>query len=888
MKNRLGNASQWWVGAVCRAPWAVVLAMFLLVVVALNYTINNLKFNTDTVTLLAEDLPFRQTYDQYKRAFPQNVDSLIVVIEGATPELTLAATRQLNTSLQAIDPPFESIYAPGISDFFQQNGLLYQDIDALQKRADELAGAQPFLARLTLDPSLRGLLSMLGSGLELVAAGDFVDLEPILEPLSEAVEASLRGDDFQLSWQQLISGQAADINATRQYIMVQPQLDFGQLLPARQAIEAIRHLAHELEQEATQELSIRITGNRALNYEEMQSVSQGMGTAVVLALIMVLVILWVALRSLSLVLVTLLTLLAGLSLTAGFATLAVGELNLISIAFAVLYIGLGVDFAIHLCLRYQELVHDGATARNALLSAAGDVGSSLVLCAVTTATAFYAFIPTDYSGVSALGLIAGTGMFISLFVSLTLLPALLSILPLPAAIPRQQTVPGRFLIAMAQLPYRNGQAVIRGALVVGALSALTLPFAEFDFNPLHLRDARSESVSTFRDLLATSATPPWSLTVLSPDANAAEATKKQLQALDTVSKVMSLQDFIPDDQESKFAVIDDMVTILGSDILDPAYTNPAAKPPPDNQQQLAALENFAAAMSTYQSSTIHVPWLDEVGRLLSAVQQLRAQLASVDVQASERQLARLEHGLFGYLPTNLQSLRASLMADEVTQENLPRDLVQRWLSDQGVYRIAAYPRENVDDNLAMRRFVAEVRSVSPQATDAPVFYVESANVVVRAFQTAFALAFVVIGLLLIVIMRSVADASFVLLPLLLGGLLTTAVLLASGNTFNYANIITLPLLLGIGVDNGIHMIQRARSEPGGKINLLQTSTARAVFFSALTTIASFGNLAYSPHPGTASMGQVLTIGVLCAMVATLIVLPALVNRFSKARDVAAA
>ena len=236
-------------------------------------------------------------------------------------------------------------------------------------------------------------------------------------------------------------------------------------------------------------------------------------------------------------------------------------------------------------------------------------------------------------------------------------------------------------------------------------------------------------------------------------------------------------------------------------------------------------------------------------------------------------LNRLEHNLLATLPDSLELLEASLQATRITAERLPQDLQQRWLSADGRYRVQVFPKENINDNQALRRFVSEVRELAPQATDSPVIMLEAGDAVLAAFQQAFITALVVITLLLLLMLRSLINTVLVLLPLLLAGLLTTTTVILLGIDFNFANIIALPLLLGIGVDNGIHMIHRLRQ--GSLAQLLHTSTARAMFYSALTTILSFGNLSFSPHQGTASMGQILTIGVLLTLASTLLVLPAL-------------
>jgi predicted RND superfamily exporter protein len=222
----------------------------------------------------------------------------------------------------------------------------------------------------------------------------------------------------------------------------------------------------------------------------------------------------------------------------------------------------------------------------------------------------------------------------------------------------------------------------------------------------------------------------------------------------------------------------------------------------------------------------------------------------------------------------LQALEISLEADRITSQDLPPDLVARWRAADGTYRVEVSPREDLNDAAALRRFVNAVRKIAPEAIGFPVIYLDAGNAVVWAFQQAFVLALIAISGLLFVLLRPKSDVLLVLLPLLLAGALTGAASVLLDIPFNFANVIALPLLLGIGVDNGIHMVHRMRASPPASGQILQTSTARAVLFSSLTTICSFGNLAFSPHRGMASMGIMLSVGIGFALICTLIVLPA--------------
>jgi hopanoid biosynthesis associated RND transporter like protein HpnN len=867
----LEPAISWWVSHVMRAPWIVIFLFLSLSIFAFYYTANNLRLNTDTGDMLSAELPFRQNYIRYKQLFPQYVDTMLVVIDGDIPESAQRAAQSLAERVRAERALFKTVYRPGSGPFFDTNALLYLKISELEDLTDTLSKIQPYLAKLTEDRSLRGLLALTGEGLKAVQKGEKLKLAPILTRLNEAIEANLHGEERQLSWQELMLDTQSTKENKRQFVVIQPQLDFSRWLPAQPAIETVRRLADELQLNPQHGVNLRITGSVALEFEEAQSVSQGAGVAALAALCMVFIVLWLGLRSLRLVTATLITLLTGLLLTAAFAAAAVGELNLISVAFAILYIGLGVDFAIHLCLRYQELTSQARHHDDALLSAAHNVGASLVLCALTTAVGFYAFIFTDYEGVSELGLISGTGMFISLFTNLSLLPALLTLRPLTKDIPDYYSRPlPRAAEVIVRLPSHHPRVIIVSAALLAVCALATLPWVSFDYNPLNLRNPDSESVSTFKDLIENSETPPWHATILARQDTSIADIVKRLRTRKYVGQVITLEDFVPDKQDEKLDMIADIGLLLGPQLQISADSSPVPYP-----QLLSALDEFSAILKTYLTSNLDLPWRQNVARLRKNLERLRTQ--DSDSEAHERRLRRLEHGLLVNLPDSLLKLQRAMEARPVTLADLPENLSTRWITPDNTQRIEVFPKEDISDNAALRRFVHDVRAVAPDATDFPVLVLESGIAIVKAFQQAFIAALIVIILLLLFELRRLGDTLMILIPLLLAGLCTAAATVLLNVPFNFANIIALPLLLGMGVDSGIHMVHRLRSPLPPEGHLLKTGAARAVVFSALTTIVSFGNLSFSNHPGTASLGLILTIGVLSTLVSTLVVLPALIT-----------
>ncbi|MFQ6018153.1 MAG: flippase-like domain-containing protein [Kiloniellaceae bacterium] len=862
-----------WVGLVQR--WAVlVLVLAVLATAGAAYvTVSGIGINTSTTDMLSAGLAFRRNAEALKQAFPQFTDTLTVVIEADTPDRAEAAAELLSAELHARPGLYRSVFYPEGDPFFRRNGLLYLELDELQALSDRLAEAQPLLAALSEDMSLRGLAKVLrlavgdasqaeGGGDPGKAVGDAAAaVAPVLDRIAVTVESvagdtGAEGRPRALSWGALLRGEDPGPEDRRRLIAAQPVLDYGSLEPAAAAIETVRRLAGELELTEAKGLQVRMTGTAMMFQDELRSVREGVGLAGLLSAFLVSGLLMIGLRSPRLVVATLAALVMGLIWTAAFATAVIGELNLISVAFAVLFIGLSVDFGIHYALRYKEAVDAGATGGKAqgaaLDQAAQGVGGTLTLCAVAAAIGFFSFLPTAYRGVSELGLISGAGMFIALFANLTVLPAVLSLLPLKARRPAARSQAGD---RVQRVVARHHRAVIGAALGLGLLAALAVPFAWFDDDPLNLRDPESESVVTLTALLDDSRVEPYSASVLAEDLAAAEGLAAELEQLPEVADAVTLHDLIPTQQEQKLAIIDQMGFFL-TPILLPARR--AALPSPEEQRQaMAALATSLAGVGA--------------GPLAEGARRLAAALLRLDF--TEATLARLDEALLGGLPRRLYALSEGLEAAQVTLEDLPDEVRDRRLAADGRARIEVIPGADLRDPTARRRFVDAVRTVAPAASDTPVTITEAGRAVVRAFGAAAGYALALITLLLLTVLRSLRDTLMVLAPLVLAALMTLAATVVFQRPFNFANVIVLPLLFGLGVAGGIHIVARARGP--GAAAAMATSTPRAVLFSALTTIGSFCALALSSHRGTASMGALLTIAITLTMFSTLIVLPAL-------------
>ena len=846
-----------------RFPWLILLLFLFGAGLTLRYTMEHLKVNTNTADMISLEVPFQKNRLALEKAFPQDIGTGLLLIEGLTPESTSAAVDQITQRLTSDPAHFKEVVIPDGGPFFAREGLLYLSVEDLEDLSSQLATAQPFIGRLAKEMHLDSLISLIKEALETSNQEDLpLDLNPLLNALNETLKANLNARPYDVSWRQLMTPKATGLGVTKRLVLFKPILHYEEVMPAEAAIKALDAVIAETLTGTLKDVTVRKTGEVVLEHEEMDTISNGVSKASIASLILVCLTLWLAYRSFKLVLATFISLTLGLVFSLGFATVAIGQLNLISIGFAVLFIGMGDAYSSHFCLRYRELILEGLSPTKALRLTMSSTAPALVLSAFTAAIGLFAFIPTRYSGVAELGVIAGASMFIALFTTFTVLPALMKILPIKVS--QKEGIKGQDRSRLSNWPITHAQTVRRSTFVLGLL-ALGLMFGvEVDFNPINLRDPHTESVKTFKTLLASKDTSPMSLAALAPNETEADRLKARFETLKTVGEVRTLKDLIPEDQIEKIDLIQNLSLIMGEGLQD--------FPPPSGQNlSLKGFKDLHLAVQHRLTKAPEDPILMALDKTLNV---FLGEAMGLPEETKTFRLQALEQSLLGGPPKVIHDLGESLKADPITEETLPPDLLARWRSPEGLYRLQIMPKEDLNQLQHLRAFIVEAQTVDPNVTDLPVTYLESMNEVITAFKEAFTIAFLATTVILLLVLRSIRDTLLVLLPLLLASLFTAAATVLFGVPFNFANIIALPLLFGLGVDSGIHMTHRlhAIQHEGG--NLLDTSEAKGVFYGALTTIFSFSSLALTSHQGTASMGLLLSIGLLFTLICALVVLPA--------------
>jgi len=850
----------------------LIIVVELVVTAALSaFTTTHLGVNMDNKKLLSPDLPFQQAARSYARYFPSLDDSLLVVVDAQTPEQVRQAARLLAAKIGEDHETFSDVYVPGASRFFQRYGLLYRTPDELDELVDRIATMQPVLAQLSIDPSIASLAGIVRRGLDQVER-DSASAPPnwpaMLDKIGQGTVRVFDEYPVSVSWESvMVEGSALEVG-TRQVIVAEPVLEFGRLLAAQTAVEGIRAAARELDLIPERGVTVRITGNPALNYEEMLELAWDIGVSTLFSLILVVALLYAALQSMRLVVAAAITLIIGLVWTAAFAAIAVGQLNVLSIAFAVLFIGLGVDFAIHLGMHFADSLRAGSDPRATMQRVIERIGGALTLCALTTAIGFLAFYPTGYRGVAELGLISAAGMFITLFQTVTLFPALT--VALLGSHPKRTHDALPFQLSPPRVVATHPGTIATIALALGVLAATQLPHLRFDMNVIEMRDESTESVQAFRDLLARSDTSPWYINALAPDLDRANALAARMRKLDVVRSASTIADYVPTDQNVKREILSTLSMLL-------EVPQASPEPPPSTAEQVDALRKLHDGLGADWIRNDHSPLGESAGRLYADLEHFLKRIESSGDPA--RALDELQEVLLGNFPAQLDRLREAADPPPIGLADLPANLRRRMLAPDGHARVQIFPRDKLTTSDQVALFVDTVRQIDPQATGVAVNLLEFGRATSQSLRQALFFAFTAISALLLLLWRRPIDAALALAPLLLGAILTGGFMVAIDMPFNFANVVVLPLLIGIGVDSGIHLVHAAHGEgtSGENDEVLESVTARAVFFSALTTIASFGSLSLSSHTGIATMGMLLVSGIVIILACNLVVLPALLH-----------
>lgn len=835
-------------------PRATLAGVLVITALALLVTVTGLKFKMSRLDLLNPKSEYNQRWLAFLKEFGDQ-DDAVVVVQAQDTDHVLAALDDLATELKRPDQPFESVLSEWDLSAFRNKGLHFLPREEALRLDQRLAGLKPLLAPSAKSPDevvhrLKALNDRLEPLTSLGAKQTALfeqEIEQALASLAQTMPSSQPRGDLLSGMEQLEAG----LEPFKSHHLLMNDGQTGVVLlrlkeqpgEATRGAVAIAHLRQLIDSVRPRHAQVQfgLTGMPILEYDEMAASQGDMTRSTWLSFVCVLVFFWASFGSWRHTLLSNLTLLIGMIWSFGYLTLFVGHLNILSVAFAAIVIGIGIDFSIHYVSHYLNYRARGMSSGKALIETATYVGPGVVTGAVTTALAFFTAAFTEFVGVVELGIIAGGGIVLCLIATVIALPAMIEL----ADRHRTQHETNSILDISGWLwPAKHFP---KATLVAGALATLVICFGlkdlRYDHNLLNLQPNHLESVAIEREVLSSKDQSFWCALAMADGPEHARELKEQFESLETVSRVEEVASLMPPADDAVRSAIIRISALLNS--------LPEALPaPPDLKPVDTELARAHALAVEHGSEPL-------AARIEVCRGQLRAAL--VGKRQMDEQFARTLPAL-RWLQT-LSDPEAPRLAD------LPSPVSDRFVGHSGKYLLRVYARGHIWDMDALKRFVADVESVDPHVTGHPVqtFYA-SRHMQKSYLQAALYSLLCVLGTLLLDY-RSVKHTLLAMLPLVFGVLQMLGIMGWLGIPFNPANMIALPLILGMGVEEGVHLTHEFRRQKGRF--QLGNSTAMAVMLTSATTIAGFACMIISRHQGLRSLGQILTFGMATCLIVSL-------------------
>ena len=873
-------------------PWWVLSVSLLLAALSLWFTATHLQFNTLREDLISKDMKFHALYQQYRDRF-KDFDGMIVVVEGEHPNAMKQFADQLVERLKNRSEISSEIYYKVDTGYFKNKSLLFLEPDSLKQLADKLRSHQDFLEQVNASPGLNTLLGslnreissgmvdtlltdLLGTEEEEEKKDDAADDLGLLISLLSEMTRHVEGDTaYRSPWGTFL---AEDNNSLREegylvsdderllFILMNPQETEGDFAGSKNAIEGIRGIVHDLSP-AFPNIKVGMTGGEVISSDEMFTTHSDVKNASKYALTGVALLFIIFYRRITEPLLAVFTLIVSIAWAMGYTTLSIGHLNIISVVFTTILIGLGIDFGIHILCRYREERRLGHEAYQAMRSTLQQTGRGNLAGAVTTAIAFGAMAFTDFVGIVELGIIAAGGIVLCLLGMVLLLPALISIeerwrkpvYTLPERVGKRD--------AWFEKMYSHYYFIIFVSLSLLIGCGYLSKELYFDYNLLNMQAKGTEAVRWEMKIIENAKRASWNAALIAENIEDAKEKYRVLKAMPSVGKVESLLTAIPEDQENRIRNVNALAPLI----------DPFEVEPDDEPFSLRAIRATIKKIRFKLRKKEKNEEQDDVFEASRRVKQLDEALETADPKTAAVRLKEFSRILFVDYRKKITDLKASAHPSPVRLEELPQDLKDRFVSTDGKYLLLAYPSINIWEREEMEKFLYEMRKIDPNVTGNAVHMFESSRLMIDGYIRAGLYALAAIFLYLMLTLRNIRTTLLVLLPTLAGAVLTLGLMRLTGIQFNLANLVILPLILGIGVVDGVHILHRCREVPECGENVISKSTGQAVILTSLTTMIGFGSLMVADHQGVYSVGLVLTLGVGSCMITSITLLPALMK-----------
>jgi hopanoid biosynthesis associated RND transporter like protein HpnN len=863
-------------------PLWFVFPQLALLVLCLAFTATQLRFTTNRSDLVSADERYQQIHLLLKREFKFQ-DSLVAIVESENQDKNRQFVERLAQRLRIEPHLFESVYYKGDLKMMGPKALLFLPEETLDDLRRTLIENAPIIETFSQVDSLASLFELVNR--QLREAGTATSTQrsalsgtlPVLRRIVEESSKSVSGAAVAPA-----PGVAAFFGERSSlYLTFASNQIYAVLANAaseeveQQAVRRLRELVRETQSDVPG-VNAGITGEPVLNYDETRQAEQDVNRAALLALVLVATIFVCGYHEIRRPAMATVCLIVGIAFTLGFATLTVGHLNILSITLVPILIGLAIDFGVHLISRYEEELRAGKNQSAAIRKALVFAGTGIFTSGFTTAGAFLAMLLTDFKGVREMGLISGVGLLVCIVPMMTLLPLMLARggKKLPDESARR-----RFSrrADIEQVWLRRPRLVIICGTVLTLIAAAQIPRVKFDYNLLNLQTEGLQAVDLGEKLMHSGSQSLLSAVVIADSLPHAVKLEASIKALPSVASVSSMVKFLTEDQARKLTTLREIKTRI---------SNIRIPPPDTNSVDIARLDRsltslrlvLGFAVGKIKNELGEEKLVSELSALRDAVDSFQRSIEENPARAAAG-LTVLQKGLLGDLQETLSLIGEQDASGPLTLRDIPAFLRERFSSRTGKFLLQVYPRGDVWQRSVQKQFVQELRTVDPDVTGSPVQIYEYTSMVKESFQKAGAYAAAVIALMVLLHFRRLGSVLLAFVPVVLGFVWMLGLMTLLHISFNPVNIMSLTLVIGIGVTNSIHILNRFAEQPHPSI--MATSTGKAVIVSALNTIAGFGSLLVAKHQGISSLGAVMAIGTGMCMLASLTVLPAVLHFLNK-------
>ncbi|MDR4507723.1 MAG: MMPL family transporter [Candidatus Brocadiaceae bacterium] len=879
---------------VCSRPKVLLFLVLTLTILSTAYTAKYLKFNPDRNSLISEKKTYNKRFLRLIDEFGTQ-DNHIIVFESGNSAKLIGAAEETANRLKTEPTLIKNVFFKFDKSAFEEKGLFYlKEEDLLKVKGDLLNTGRNFNPSTNVstfenifmeyDNSLAG-----GSGYDKKRSGNEAreleylvnlirDMRKSLQPGSFELEASQQqnalfpeGAGFHSSNESFNAPGGTHYNSFDNGKILLMEIEVNDregLLTAAGSTNFIRKQIEETKK-MFQEVNIGLTGAVTLEADEMEVSQKEMFYISIGALVAISIFFIISFNSILMPLIGISALLCSISWTFGFTTLAIGHLNLFSIVFAVVLIGLGIDFSIHLILRYSENRNLDMDKRDALFHSLAKTGKGIILGAVTTAISFYSALLIDFQGLRELGLIAGTGILFALFSTLLVLPSLIIIFDrslafnkhfFPIKLTSIKIIINRFFVSN-----RSYLAIV--AIVFAVISFFFIKDIKFDDNLMNLLPPNLESTEYAKKIVKSTGTATWYGAVITDSQEESNTLSEKLTGLKSVGKVESLASALPQEQEKKAKIVKEIKDIaLAMNIPNNLDTTINYLKLEKILEGITGKLDIARKQGVLKAG-IH-PMIDQQIRLHDEINAFLLLAKILPPKEVEEKLSRN----VGANLNGLKILKNKVVPEPVTSNDLPQAMKDRFIGKTGKNLVYIFPQEDIWEEGKLGEFVSDVREICPEATGAPFQVHDTNRLIKKGFLISGLFTMIIIFIILFINYRNIFLTLGTLYPLFLTVLWTIGLMKLFHLQPNPANVIAFPLILGISIDNSIHTMLRIKEGKSSWVH--QTSTGKAIFVSSVTTIIGFGSLALSSHRGLSSLGLILFISLSCSLATSIIILPA--------------